>query len=159
TAAELDSLAEQIASWQRPITISSAAPFRLCFRLEDPPGKTNGVASRDDTATALPSNQVASSNRPADGKWMVRYLLQAQADPIWTLAAEKAWSPRGPTMSLLKRHGFDAREYLLAALGQAAGLCPPIEASLQSATPAEFAADTTEAYRFLTESSLLLEQA
>src|SRR5262249_41212170 len=96
---------------------------------------------------------------PAGGNWSVRYLLQAQDDPSLLLPAEKAWSPRGPTRALLKRHGFDAREYLLAALGQAAGLCPPIEASLQSATPAEFAADTTEAYRFLTESSLLLEQA
>jgi SNF2 family DNA or RNA helicase len=159
TKAELDSLADQIASWQRPITISIASPFRLCFRLEDPPAKGNGAASWDGPATALPSNRVASSNRSADGNWTVRYLLQAQDDPSLLLPVEKAWSPRGPTRSLLKRRGFEAREYLLAALGQAAALCPPIETSLQSAAPTEFAADTTQAYRFLTESSLLLEQA
>jgi SNF2 family DNA or RNA helicase len=159
TKAELNGLADQIANWQRPIAISIAAPFRLCFRLEDSPANGTGVASSDGTATALPSNHAASNNRSADRNWIVRYLLQSQDDPSLLLPAEKAWSPKGPTRSLLKRNGFDAREYLLAALGQAAGLCPPIETSLQSAAPAAFAADTTEAYQFLTESSVLLEQA
>jgi hypothetical protein len=115
--AELDSLADRIASWQRPIAISTASPFRLCFRLEDPPAKGNDVASSDSTATALPGNHAASSDHSGDGNWTVRYLLQAQDDPSLLLPLEKAWSPKGPTRSLLKRHAFDAREYLLAALG------------------------------------------
>jgi SNF2 family DNA or RNA helicase len=141
TEAELAGLAEQMANWQRPITISNAAPFRLCFRLEE--SQANGKQTEP------------APNQP----WTVRYLLQAQDDPSLLLPAEQAWSPKGSTRTLLKRNGFEPREYLLSALGQAAGLCPPIEASLRQATPGEFTADATEAYRFLTESSLLLEQA
>ena len=139
--AELAALAEQVSNWQRPVTVSAAAPFRLCFRLEEP--KANGTGRNG----AHPEH------------WLVRYLLQAQDDPSLLVPAEKAWKPTGQTGTLLKRNSFEPREYLLSALGQAAGLCPPVETSLKSPAPAEFHTDTTEAFRFLTESSLLLEQA
>ncbi|MBL8793167.1 MAG: DEAD/DEAH box helicase [Planctomycetia bacterium] len=141
TDAELAALADHVNDWQRPVTLAAAAPFRLCFRLEEPPTET----------PARP----ASENAP----WHVRYLLQAQHDPSLLVPAEQAWKPRGATGALLQRDGFAPREYLLAALGQAAALCPPVEASLQNAAPTNFPADATAAHRFLTESSLLLEQA
>jgi SNF2 family DNA or RNA helicase len=140
---ELEGLADQIAAWQRPVALSSAAPFRLCFRLEEPP---NGDGAD------LPKPSSAQD-------WTVRYLLQAQDDPSLLVPAEQVWKPSRSTTSVLRRNGFEPREYLLSALGQAAGLCPPVEASLKSATPDTFTADTIEAHRFLTESSLLLEQA
>jgi len=50
-------------------------------------------------------------------------------------------------------------EYLLAALGQAAGICPHVEGSLKGARPAGHELDTRGAHEFLTEKAMLLEQA
>jgi SNF2 family DNA or RNA helicase len=132
---ELEKLTEEVRLWQRPLEVASASAFRLCVRLEEP-----------------------AQGHP-DGQWTLRYLLQAQDDPSLLVPADQAWSPRGRRASLLQRHGFHPREYLLAALGQAAGLCPPVEASLKQAEPSECLLDTTAAHRFLTEQSWLLEQA
>jgi SNF2 family DNA or RNA helicase len=138
---ELTQLAEQVQSWQRPVTVSAAAPFQLCFRLEEPPenGQAQGPAAR--------------------GRWQVRYLLQARDDPSLLIPVAAAWNPRGRTANVFKAHSFQPREYLLTALGQAAGLCPPVEASLKSPTPAAFSTDTAGAHKFLGESAWLLEQA
>src|SRR5204862_289443 len=51
------------------------------------------------------------------------------------------------------------REDLLTALGQAAALCPFVEASLKSPTPAGFGVDVQGAHRFLAEHAWLLEAA
>jgi SNF2 family DNA or RNA helicase len=139
-------LAEQVRSWERPITVSTTSPFRLCFRLEEPPA--NGAAGGAEGAVAVPH-----------GDWEVRYLLQAQDDPSLLIPVADAWQPAGRTASVLRRGAFNPREYLLATLGQAASVCPPVEASLKGAAPAGFTIDTTGAHRFLTETSWLLEQA
>src|SRR5262249_34095787 len=96
---ELTQLAEQVRSWQRPVTVSAAAPFQLCFRLEEPPenGQAQGPAAR--------------------GRWQVRYLLQARDDPSLLIPVAAAWNPRGRTANLFKAHSFQPREYLLTALG------------------------------------------
>ncbi len=132
---ELTQLAEQVRSWQRPILVSSAAPFQLCFRLEEPP-----------------------EDRP-DGFWQVRYLLQARDDPSLLVPVAAAWAPRGRTALAFKAHNFQPREYLLTALGQSAALCPPVEASLKSATPGGFTTDAAGAHAFLSETAWMLEQA
>jgi hypothetical protein len=132
--AKLAEFAEQVRAWQRPLAVSAAAPYRLCFRLEEP---RNG-----DSAA-----------------WNVRYLLQAQDDPSLLVPAAQAWSPRGATAKVLRRGGAPPREFLLTALGQAAGLCPEVETSLRAAEPAGFTTDTPGAYRFLTESAGALRQA
>jgi SNF2 family DNA or RNA helicase len=142
SAKELAGLAEQVRTWQRPVAGAAAAPFRLCFRLEEPP--TNGEGGGEFTA---------------DGDWTVRYLLQAQDDPSLLVPAADAWAPRGQTAAVLRRGAFQPREFLLAALGQAAGLCPEVEASLRTAAPGGFTADTPGAHRFLTETAWALEQA
>jgi SNF2 family DNA or RNA helicase len=142
TAKELAGLAEQVRTWQRPVASAQVAPFRLCFRLEEPP--TNGEAD---------------SGFVAGGKWTVRYLLQAQDDPSLLVPVEDAWASRGAKAAVLQRGGLQPREFLLAGLGQAAGLCPEIEASLRTAAPGGFTADSVTAHRFLTETALLLEQA
>jgi superfamily II DNA or RNA helicase len=142
TDAERQGLAEQVRTWQRPLAVATEAPFRLCFRLEEPP---------EPEATEAP---VA----PA-GPWHLRYLLQAVDDPSLLIPAEAAWSSHGPHASVFKSRGFKAREYLLTALGQAAGLCQPVEASLASAAPSGYDTDTSGAHAFLTETSWMLEQA
>ncbi len=140
-AAALAELAAQVREWQRPISISAATPFRLCFRLEEP----------EDNARA--------NDRHGSDAWYVPYLLQATDDPSLLIPAQDAWNAKGSKAALLKRGGFNVREYLLSSLGQAAGICPRIEASLKMATPGGYALDATGAYEFLTEKAMALEQA
>ncbi|MGH7961989.1 MAG: DEAD/DEAH box helicase, partial [Candidatus Binatia bacterium] len=141
-AAELAQLATQVREWQHPISISTATPFRLSFRLEAP-----------DTEEAHPQN--GRSEREA---WQMRYLLQAADDPSLLIPTQDAWNAKGSKAALLKRGKFNVREYLLSSLGQAAGICPRIEASLKTAAPGGYALDATGAYEFLTEKAAALEQ-
>jgi SNF2 family DNA or RNA helicase len=142
-AGQVRQLADQVRQWRRPITVSTATPFRLCFRLEEPP----------------PEREEVVAEEIRTGTWHVRYLLQAADDPSLLVPVADAWEPRGGKASLLRRSSFQPREYLLSALGQAAGLCPGVEDSLKSAAPAGFDLDATGALRFLSEHAFLLEQA
>jgi SNF2 family DNA or RNA helicase len=135
--AELARLADQVRQWRRPIELAASAPFRLCLRLEEPTAETGKNASR----------------------WRVSYLLQAIDDLSLLVPAESAWKARGRDAAVLERGGFRAREYLLSALGQAAALCPRIEASLKTAAPAGYDLDIAGAYEFLSERAGPLEQA
>jgi SNF2 family DNA or RNA helicase len=134
-------LAEQVREWRRPITLSTASPFRLCFRLEEPEDETNGKAR-------TPKNQ-----------WYLRYLLQAADDPSLLVQVADAWAAKGRKATVLNRGSFNAREYLLSALGQAVRICPPVEESLKTSAPAGSELDTTRAHGFLTQDAWLLEQA
>jgi SNF2 family DNA or RNA helicase len=141
TAGEVGQLAEQIRDWRRPIAVT-AAPYRLCFRLEEPAG--NG----EDETIAVPR-----------GAWHVRYLLRAADDPSLLVPVGDVWNAKGRKAAVLQRGGTDPREYLLSALGQAAGISPQIEESLKSPAPEGYALDAGGAHGFLTEKAWLLEQA
>jgi hypothetical protein len=141
TETEQRELLEQLRAWQRPLVISVSSPFRLCFRLEEPAVKKNG-----DLATPK-------------GPWTVRYLLQGRSDPSLLIPVKDAWAPKGSVARVFKEQNFQPREYLLTTLGQASAICPPVEASLKAASPASYTADVHGAHRFLSEFSLLLEQA
>lgn len=137
---QLKAFAAQISEWKRPLALSLSAPFRLCFRLEEPvSNEENG-----DKAGAL---------------WSVRYLLQANDDPSLMIPVEKAWTPKQREAKLLQRGGFQPREYLFASLGYAARVSPHIEVSLKTAAPGGYALDTSSAHQFLTETAWMLEQA
>jgi superfamily II DNA or RNA helicase len=140
--AALTEFAEQVRSWHRPLAVSAAAPFRLCFRLEEPPAPDGEPSA-------------AATQEP----WIVRYLLQAQDDPSLLVPAGDAWKPRGANAAVFQRAGFRPREFLLASLGQAAGVCAPVEASLRTADPAGFETNTVGAHLFLTEAAGALRQA
>jgi SNF2 family DNA or RNA helicase len=149
--AELDLLAQQIAEWRRPIAISSSAPFRLCFRLEEP-GDDFDSSERPEP----PEGGTANKN---GNQWKLRYLLQDVSDPSLLIPAELAWKGHGAKSSLFKGRNFNAPEYLLSSLGQASALCPRIEDSLRAPAPDGCDLDSTGAHEFLTEKAWLLEQA
>ncbi len=113
--AELATLAEHIQRWRRPIAATTATPYRLCFRLEEPEVEDNGSIQRK------------------TGDWHVRYLLQAADDPSLLVPVADAWNDRGRSSTVLRRGGFKPQAYLLASLGQASTLCPRIEESLKDA--------------------------
>lgn len=82
----------------------------------------------------------------AKAQWRVRYLLQASNDLSLLLPARSAL-------------GGNGREYLLSALGQAAGICPNIERSLRKAAPDGYGLDAGGAHEFLTARAAALEEA
>ncbi|MCW3099587.1 MAG: rapA 2 [Chthonomonadaceae bacterium] len=142
-AKDLADFAAQVQEWRRPLFLSLAAPFRLCFRLEEP----------------LLAEEEEEMSPSSDASWYVRYLLQSVEDPSLFVPVADAWSKKGVVTSLLRRDDFQPREFLLTALGQASKICPEIEASLKSAAPDGYALKTAGAQEFLTEKAWMLEQA
>jgi len=142
---DLGHLAAQVSQWQRPVAVTAASPFRLCFRLEEPP----------DPASDPASETLQESSDP----WHVRYLLQPPDDPSLIVPVAAAWDTRKRQASALTRFGSNAKEYVLASLGQTAGLCPRIASSLKTAEPSGYAVDATGAHEFLTEKAGALAQA
>ncbi|MGA8535098.1 MAG: DEAD/DEAH box helicase, partial [Candidatus Tumulicola sp.] len=84
-----------------------------------------------------------------DESWRVAYLLQGRNDPTLLLDTKSAMATAA------------TRRALLAALGRAAQVSPDVAASLHasSSVPSHCALDITGAYRFLSETAWLLEQA
>ncbi|MCW2926580.1 MAG: helicase, partial [Thermoleophilia bacterium] len=132
----LDRLREEVGQWQRRLRRSSAAPFRLCMRLEEPYDP-----SEDGTGDA----------------WTLRFLLQLREDPSVLVDASEAWETTGPRRELLARHGFHAGEHLLAPLGEAAHAFEPIADALRAGTPSSCELDTAGAHELLARVAPLLE--
>ncbi len=135
---------EQFHAWTHPSHVAAADTFRVCFRLDPPDGSDlsgNGISVPD------------AGRRD----WVLRYFLQATDDPSLLVPAEAVWRERGPALAFLN-HVFDQpQERLLMALGQAARLFPPIEASLVAARPEECWLTTGEAHQFIRETAVLLQ--
>ncbi len=174
TEAELAALAEQVREWHRTIAVTAAAPVRLCFRLEEPPAQEpeseSGIRTGPEPAPAagqesrgaspaLPSALAGRMSAQPSAPWRVEFLLQAVDDPSLLVPAQEAWKPRSDKAAVLQRRGFNVREYLLSALGQASGICPRIERSLRTKTPGGYALDTGGAFEFLSQTASGLEQA
>ena len=146
--ASLARLYNAYRAWTQPLPGATAGDtFRLCFRLEPPPAQAD--ASALDEPIIVP--------RSATRDWTLRYLLQATDDPSLLVPAEAVWRERGGTLRFLNRI-FDApQERLLAGLGQASRIFPPIETSLRTARPEGCALNAEQAYTFIRETSLLLQ--
>lgn len=136
--AELAEFATQVKTWQRPLSVATETPFRLCFRLEEP-------------ADELQSKQNEET-------WFVRYLLQDTVDPTLQIPVKEAWNAKEKKAKWLKRPGFNYHEYMLLSLGQASSICPHIESSLRTKVPGGYELDIENAYSFLTEKAVILKQ-
>ena len=173
---ELDRFHADLAAWRLPIGALADAPFRLCFRLEEPPRLPKGKAAAAGAAgEAGPAGGAAACEAacgeaqgeapdepPADVCWTLRYLLQVRREPGLLLPLEQVWQARGKKAALLRSlgsAGMGVREYLFAALGQAAAIFPALAAGLEEAEPAALALDNAGAYDFLTSAALALEGA
>ena len=72
-------LAEQIGPWQRPVLLTTAAPFRLCFRLEEPPESDEeepGVAASDYWYVRYRLRQESQAARPRTAKLLAGEMPQ-----------------------------------------------------------------------------------
>jgi len=130
---ELREFAGQLNRWSRPVDLNSRSAFKFCFRLGEP-------AEDED-------------------HWQVDYLLQPKADPSLTLAVGDLWKKSAKTVKQLQKFGALPTEFMLAALGQASGLCPEIATSLQQKNPGGFQLDAQGALTFLQEHAEALRAA
>lgn len=144
---ELAQFAEQVHTWQRPLSISTSSPFRLCFRLEEP----------EESKDIRVKNVHLTSGNSTD--WYIRYILQSVHDPSLIIPTKDLWSVKKIDSAIFKNGNFNIQEYMLSSLGQASGLCPHIETSLKTSAPTGYQLDTNSAFEFLTEKAILLEQA
>jgi SNF2 family DNA or RNA helicase len=132
--AQLQALAASQRAWMRNLHIAGDAAFRIAFRLEAPA-------------------------RAQQSAWQLHYLLQARDDPSLLVPAETVWKKTGSALTQLGRRFNQPQEKLLAGLGYAARLFPPIAATLQGKRPTRLTLDTPTAYTFLRETAPLLEGA
>jgi SNF2 family DNA or RNA helicase len=132
--AQLQALAASQRAWMRNLHVAGDAAFRIAFRLEAP----------------------GQAQKPA---WQLHYLLQARDDPSLLVPAETVWKETGSALTKLGRRFEQPQEKLLAGLGYAGRLFPPIVGTLKGKRPTQLTLDTPTAYTFLRQTAPLLEGA
>jgi SNF2 family DNA or RNA helicase len=133
SASELSAFSGLLDSWTgqlRPPAVD--VPFRTCLRLEAPAGD--------------------------DEIWKLAIFIQAKDDRSLLVSAEEIWRTRSSALTFLKKRLKNPQEQLLADLGIAVRLFPPLEKCLEKARPSSLEMQTEEAYSFLRQASPLLEQ-
>jgi SNF2 family DNA or RNA helicase len=143
---QLQVLAQSHQAWMRNLHMAGDAAFRVAFRLEAP--VQQAAASTDSEPDSAQVND-----------WLLHYLLQARDDLSLLVPADVVWGTRGNVLKRLGRRFEQPQEKLLAGLGYAARLFPPITGSLKAARPKRLTLDTQQAYNFLREAAPLLEEA
>jgi len=133
--AQLQALNSSLRAWMRNLHAAGDKTFRIAFRLE------------------APEQQVDANARA----WTLHFLLQDRMDPSLLIAADEVWN--GGSLTRLGRRYDQPQEKLLAGLGYAARLFPPLLPSLQTSRPNATTMDSEIAYGFLRETAPLLEQA
>ncbi len=129
----LQNLASSHRAWMRNLYVAGDAAFRVAFRLEAP----------------------ALQEQP----WQLHYLIQAKDDPSLLIPANEVWKKTKGALIHLGHRFEQPQEKMLAGLGYAARLFPPITESLKSKRPTDLAVDTGGAYTFLRETAPILEGA
>ena len=149
--AQLAALERSMRIWMRNLHVAGTGDFRVTFRLAPPPP---AAPAPEASATAAPGDQPGAA--PA---WQVGFLLQARDDPSLLVPAAEIWQTRGEVLQRVGRQFDRPQERLLAALGYATRLFPPIGRSLRGAHPEDLALSTDEAFNFMREAAPLLEQS
>ncbi len=91
-----------------------------------------------------------------DALWTLHYCLQAQDDPEIRVPAEEVWRTQGTSLRVDGRRFDQPQERLLAGLGAASRLFPPIQESLRTSRPIHVRLTTAQAYQFLRDAGPLL---
>jgi SNF2 family DNA or RNA helicase len=130
---EADALYKAWQSWARQGEVAGDETFRITLRLEPPAGP--------------------------DAPWDLAFLLRATDDPSLIIPAGRIWKERGATLSYLNRRFERPQERLLAGLGYAARIFPPLTAALRAKAPDRARLTLDEAFSFLKDAAPLLEQS
>jgi SNF2 family DNA or RNA helicase len=131
---------EHWQEWFAQLRGEEKAAFRVCFRLE-PPQVDN------------------ETGRVTEPDWCLRYLLQANDDPSLLVPAAQVWGASEGTLKVLNHRFQGAQEHMLTGLGRAASIVAPVKESLRAMRPESCVLSVEEAYDFMQEKGLLLEQS
>jgi len=133
-ARDLASFSKEMKSWLSQVQpLASDTALFTCLRLDSP---DNG-------------NQ----------EWNLSFHLQAREDRSLLIPAEKVWQAKSGIITFLKHRFENPQERLLADLGKASRIFPPVEESLKTACPVEVNLDTKDAYEFLRHAAPVLERS
>src|SRR5205085_71962 len=116
---EADALYTAWQSWAGQSQVAGDDVFRITFRLEPP---------------------------AAHGPWALAFLLRAADDPSLIVPAAQIWRERGTAFSYLDRRFEHPQERLLAGLGYAARIFPPLETGLRRKAPDRALLSAQEAF-------------
>ena len=164
--AQLQAFAASHRAWMRNLHAAGDRVFRIAFHLEAPgapedASQADSDAGPDATAAAMPASAAGAAAQLLAKKeaWSLSYYLQARDDPSLLVPAEMVWQSRGSALNQLGRRFERPQEKMLAALGYASRLFPPLVSSLKENTPTALPMDSHEAYAFLREAAPLLQDA
>ncbi|RME60539.1 MAG: DEAD/DEAH box helicase, partial [Caldilineae bacterium] len=87
----------------------------------------------------------------APDRWLLRYHLQAKVDNDILVSASRVWQEKSHTLRVGDLRFEQPQERLLAGLGMASRLFPPIKESLRAPRPEMAVLTTREAHQFLQE--------
>lgn len=135
---DLDALAQKLRPWE-DVGTGTVGPARATFRL-----------SEVETGTVAVEREAA-----AGSCWRLELMLQSTEDPSLLVGAEQAWNDNGSLRRWLDR----PQELLLGELGRASRIFPELAPALRTARPAELALDAEGAYRFLSGTAAVLDEA
>ena len=140
---ELAALEQTLRRWSGPLLPDSKQhTLKPCFRMIAPKPRAG-----DEELETEPR------------RWKIEFLLQSLGDPKQIIDAGSIW--RGE-LGFLQRSDFGAEELedlLLKELARAVHVFPELRNALRDAHPTHLLLETEEAYRFLRETSVLLEQS
>lgn len=136
--AQLQALESSLRSWMRYLHAAGDGNFRIAFQLDAP--HQEEILGKE-------------------GAWNLRFMLQARDDPSLIVPAEEVWRKGDSSLQYLGRRFDNPQDKLLAGLGYAARLFPPLLPGLQTSHPTSTTLDTSRAYIFLRETVPLLNQA
>ncbi|MFC5947131.1 DEAD/DEAH box helicase [Pseudonocardia lutea] len=136
---ELATLADALGSWDA-VTTEETGPARATFRLSE-------ISTLHDPADPGedPLDQTGDGTR-----WVLGFQLQSTEDPSLLVPAGDVWAGRADRLIT------SAQELLLAELGRAALVYPPLTGALRQARPEELDLELDETHRFLTEDAARL---
>ncbi len=133
---EVRVMAGTVAAWHRRAATGDPG-FRTCFRVVPP-----------DNAPECTEGQA----------WALEVLLQATDDPSLLVPAADVWRT-SRWLTVFGRRLDNPQERLLADLGRATRLHPPLDRILNQAHPARLDLDVTAAYAFLRDGAPVLAEA
>jgi len=150
--AGLSQFADQLHQWQQPVTSGQAAPFKLCFRLEEPEATPH---EDDQTGQGL----ISALGAEVSAEWKVTYLLQSLNDKSLLIPAAQAWHNARNVKSTFASYKFNPRQFLLQSLGQASRLCDEINTGLIKNDLDGYELDNVGAFEFLSDKAQALQEA
>ncbi len=122
-----------VKKWLEPLQVVANEAFRTTFRLEAP-------------------------NNPR-APWLLRFFLQSVEDPSVLVPVGQIWKQRGHGWNIVRAKQGRAQEKLLADLGTAMRIFPPLEKALKTAHPEVAHLSVHQAHVFLREAGPVLEES